>query len=79
MPVWKYRSIEDMPDVWELHRDVPVGRRARAILGMAVISAPLNMPRGVRKFRSLDELVADRRRYEQERIAGTRAKTAPKA
>jgi hypothetical protein len=74
MPVWKYRSIEDMPDVWQLHRDVAVGRRARAILSAGTLAGSLRIPRGVRKFRSLDELHAERLRYEQERIARLRQK-----
>jgi hypothetical protein len=78
MPVWKYRGIEDMPDVWKLHRDVPVGRRARAILSMAVLSGPLDLPRGVQKFRSFEDLAADRSRYEQERVSRIRAKRAQK-
>lgn len=74
MPVWKYKSIGDMPDVWKLHADIPVGRRARAILSMSVIAGPLEIPRGVRKFRSIEELSADRRKYEQERIDRVRNK-----
>jgi hypothetical protein len=74
MPVWKYRSIEEMPPAWSVNRHIPLGRRIRAILSMGPIAGPLEMPRGVKKFRSIEELSADRRRYEQERIARLRAR-----
>lgn len=69
MPVWKYRRVEDMPEAWQTKRRVPLGRRIRAVLGMARLAPPLDVPRGVRKFRSFEELTADRRRYETRRIA----------
>jgi hypothetical protein len=78
MPVWKYRNIGEMPDVWKLHKKVAVGRRARAILRMGVIAGPLGIPRGVHKFHSIEELGADRRRYERDRVARIRTKRAQK-
>jgi hypothetical protein len=68
MPVWKYRSVEEMPEAWTMNRHVPLGRRIRALMSLAPISGPLDMPRGVRKFRSIEELTADRSKYERERI-----------
>lgn len=73
MPVWKYRRIEDMPEAWTMKRHVPLGRRIRAVLSMARLAPPLDVPRGVRKFRSFDELYADRRKYEQQRTDRIRA------
>lgn len=78
MPVWKYRRVEDMPEAWEMNRDVPLGRRIRAVLRLGRLQEPLRIPRGVRKFRSFEELVADRERYEQERIARIRARNERK-
>lgn len=78
MPVWKYRSIEEMPEAWMMNRDVPLGRRIRAMMSLADYAGPLNMPRGVWKFRTIEDLQADRRKYEQERIARIRAKNTPK-
>jgi hypothetical protein len=78
MPVWKYRSIEEMPPAWTVNRHIPLGRRIRAILSMSPIAGPLNLPRGVHKFRTVEEMQADRRRYEKERIARLRAEKAPK-
>lgn len=69
MPVWKYRSVEEMPEAWQMNRHKPLGRRIRAILSMGVIAGPLQIPRGVAKFRSIDELSADRYKYESARIA----------
>ncbi len=76
MPVWKYRTIGDMPEAWTVQKDKPLGRRIRAMLSMTRIAGPLALPRGVTKFRSLDDLAADRHRFEQERIARIAAKNA---
>lgn len=74
MPVWKYRSIEEMPEPAAMNRDMPLGRRIRALLSMGNLAGPLGIPRGVTKFHSIEELRADRQKYEQERIARIRAR-----
>jgi hypothetical protein len=73
MPVWKYRSIEEMPEPSAMSQDVPLGRRIRALLSMGDLAGPLDIPRGVTKFHSIEELQADRQKYEQKRIARIRA------
>ena len=73
MPVWKYRSVEEMPEAWEMKRGRPLGPRIRAVLSLAPIAGPLGIPRGVHKFRSIGEAQADRERYEQERVDRIRA------
>ena len=73
MPVWKYRSIEEMPDAGTVNRHVPLGRRIRALMSMGNFAGPLNMPRGVVKFRTIEEMQADRQKYEQQRIERLRA------
>lgn len=78
MPVWKYRSIEEMPEAWVMNRHIPLGRRIRALMSMGDLAGPLGMPRGVVKFRSIEDLQADRQRYEQARIERIRARNAPK-
>lgn len=78
MPVWKYRSIEEMPEAWVMNRGVPLERRIRAMMSFGDYAGPLIMPRGVQKFHTIEELQADRRKYEQERIARIRAKNTPK-
>jgi hypothetical protein len=78
MPVWKYRSAEEMPEAWMMNRDVPVDRRIQALMSLATLSEPLNMPRGVRKFRSSEEMAAERGKYESARITRIRAKNTQK-
>jgi hypothetical protein len=73
VPIWKYKSIEDMPEAWAMNRHVPVGTRIRAMMTLGNYAGPLGIPSGVAKFRSIEELQADRQRYEQERIARLRA------
>lgn len=74
MPVWKYKRIEDMPEAWEGRENVPLGRRIRAVLSLTRGIPPLNIPRGVRQFRSIDELNADRDHWEQARVDFIRAR-----
>ena len=78
MPVYKYRSIEETPEAWEVFGDSNIAGRLRAVLSFARLAPPLGMPRGVRKFRSIEELVADRERYDQERIDRIRARREQK-
>jgi hypothetical protein len=73
MPVWKYRRIEDMPEVWKMKRGTPLGPRIRAVLSLSRIAPSLEIPRGVTRFHSFEELAADRRKYESARIARIRA------
>jgi len=78
VPVWKYRSIEEMPEAWVMNRHVPLGRRIRALMNLRDYAGPLGMPRGVHKFRSIEELQADRRKYERARIERIRARNQHK-
>ncbi len=77
MPVYKYRRIEDMPEPWEHFGDRNIGGRLRFALSTARLAGPLNMPRGVFKFRSFEDMHADRERYDDERIARIRSKRTP--
>ena len=74
MPVWKYRSIEEMPEAWMMKRGKPLGPRIRAVLSLGRISGPIHMPRGVRKYRSIEEANSDRQYWEQERVDRHRRK-----
>lgn len=78
MPVWKYRSVEEMPEAWTMNRHVPLEERIRAVMSLAPISGPLNIPRGVTKYRSLQEMKAARDRYEAARIERLRIERQPK-
>lgn len=78
MPVFKYRSVEEMPDV-ALKYDagdpaIPdriryLWRLSESLLG----GIGTCIPRGVRKYRSIEEAQADRDRWEQERVDRIRA------
>ena len=81
MPVRKYRSVEDMPDV-ALKYDAGDPRIPQSIRHLWRLSDALLgdvgtcIPRGVRKYRSIEEANADRDRWEQERVDRIRAKRA---
>lgn len=68
MPVYKYRRIEDMPPAWKYFGDRNRGGRLRYVLSLARLAGPLDLPRGVMKFHSVEELAADRERHEDARI-----------
>lgn len=76
MPVWKFRIVKEMPDAWTMNRYTPLARRILALASLRILSEPLNRPRGVTKFHSYEELVADREKYKSARIARIRAKNA---
>jgi hypothetical protein len=82
MPVQKYRSVEDMPDVALLHDagDPAIPRRIRHLWAMAdTLLSPVGtcIPRGVRKYRSIEDAQADRDRWESERISRLQAARRP--
>jgi hypothetical protein len=73
MPVRKYRSIEDMNRDWRWDRpgDPVITQKIRGLWEFseaAVQPVGLCIPRGVRKYHSVEEANADRDRWEQERI-----------
>lgn len=83
MPVHKYRSIEDMPDAALRYDagDPAIPRKVRYLwrLSEALLGGVGTcIPRGVRKYRSIEEANADRDRWEDERIARIRARNAHK-
>jgi hypothetical protein len=62
MPVFKYRSIEEMPEASQHFEDRNRGGRLRFVIETIRFAPPRRLPRGVQKFRSLEELEADRDR-----------------
>ena len=78
MPVYKYRRVEDMPDASQHFGDRNIGGRLRAVLSFARLAGSRGIPRGVAKFRSYDELLADREKWDDARIARLRAERASK-
>ena len=78
MPVHKYRSVEDMPDPALKHDrgDPAIPRKIRYLwrLSEALLGdVGTCIPRGVRKYRSIEETNADRDRWEKERGDRVRA------
>ncbi|HET7437730.1 MAG TPA: hypothetical protein VFN10_23695 [Thermoanaerobaculia bacterium] len=78
MPVFKYRRIEDMPEPWMIGDDRKIGARLRTVLNWATLPGPIGFPRGVHKYRTIEEMQADRERWEDERIARIRAERLQK-
>jgi len=73
MPVTKFRTFDDAERaLWLTCGDPALPRRIRALWSRRV-PAPLPGPRGVLKYRSIEEANADRDRWEQERIDSIRA------
>lgn len=78
MPIKKYRSIEDMnrERQWLDTGDPRVLRKIRYLWDMSErLVAPVGtcIPRGVRRYRSIEDANADRDRWEQERVDRLRA------
>jgi hypothetical protein len=76
MPVYKFRSIEEMPEPWQQLGERNRVGRLRAVLSFSRLVEPRGIPRGVQKFHSYDELLDDRERYEDARIERIRARNA---
>ncbi|HEV8435985.1 MAG TPA: hypothetical protein VGR95_21435 [Thermoanaerobaculia bacterium] len=73
MPVTKYRSIEEMNRDWRWNKagDPAITRKVRQLWRMAeraVQPVGLCIPRGIRKYRSIEEANGDRDKWERERI-----------
>ena len=75
MPIFKYRRVEDMPqENWLTPGDPAIVRRIRLVCSAGVrLAGRLPAPRGVHKYRSINDLQAARERWEQERIDHIRA------
>ncbi|HVR40545.1 MAG TPA: hypothetical protein VMU84_15725 [Thermoanaerobaculia bacterium] len=77
MPIRKYRSLEEMNRDWKWLSpgDPAIARKIRHLwqLSGALVGGRMHIPRGVRKYRSIEEADADRNRFEQERVNRIRA------
>ena len=80
MSVRKFRSIEEMKAQprWLETGNPSIPRRIRYLWELATAFGPLGIPRGVRKYRSIEEANADRDRWESERIERIRAERLKK-
>jgi len=73
MPIWKYRTIEEMnrQERWLPSGDSSIAQKIRYLWGLAeILLQPVGtcIPRGIRKYRSIEEANADRDRWENERV-----------
>ncbi len=72
MPVQKFRNLDEMREaLWHEDRDTPVGvflKRAAKLWARAAKISPRQYPRGVFKFRSLEEAQAAREQITAENI-----------
>jgi hypothetical protein len=69
MPVYKFRRIEDMPgDRWLTPGDPAIVQSIRHVWGLASLVGPTGIPSGVHKYRSIEEMSADREVWEDRRI-----------
>ena len=73
MPVRKYRSLEEMnhEPQWLPTGDPSIPRKIRNLWRLSeVLLRPVGtcIPRGVRKYRSIEESAIDRNRWEQDRV-----------
>lgn len=61
MRVQKFRSVEDMPPAHLVERPgLDLGDRIRAMWRRSALLFPRQFPKGVRKYRTLEEADADR-------------------
>jgi len=78
MPVYKFRTIEEMNAFTEQRSrrgDVDLASRIKAHWDTwRDLLPPLNIPKGVHKFRSIEEMNAFKEKYENERIHALRAR-----
>ena len=75
MPVTKYRTLEEMnrdhSHDWLAPGDPRIIKKVQMLWEMSeALLAPVGLciPRGVRKYRTIEEANADRDRWEQERV-----------
>ena len=79
MPVYKYRRIEDMPgDRWLTPGDPAIVQSIRHVWGLAGLVGPTGIPSGVHKYRSIEEMSADREAWEDRRVERLRELRRPK-
>ncbi len=63
MPVWKFRTIEDMNRHKLAEEEARLGERIRFVLDFGAFCAPQHCPRGVHKFRNIEEANAFRQAW----------------
>jgi hypothetical protein len=66
MPVRKFRDVSEMEDtLWYERSDPALSRAIAGVWDFAARICPLQFPRGVHKYRSIEDANADRERWEE--------------
>ncbi len=74
MPVQRFRTFDDARrDLWVAPGDPKLLARIRSLWEFSARLAPSNMPRGLRKFRTIEEANQERDHWMQQRIHSLRA------
>lgn len=69
MPVQKFRSIEAMKAAPVPDRGIPLEvRMANLFARSAILAPPVERPKGVFKFRSIEGMQAQREQWERQRV-----------
>lgn len=77
MPIQRFRDPEDARRaLWVPRGDPTLGRRIRALWSRAALLAPPGIPRGLRKFASIEEANAEREVWVRARIRLLASRTA---
>lgn len=71
MPTFKYRSVEEMPRTVRV-ADAELAGRIRALWNRSFLFSPPEMPRGVQRFRTIEEANAARDQTTRERMRSRR-------
>jgi hypothetical protein len=73
MPIYKFRSVEDMPGpAWRTPGDPALYRALFNLSETTRRLHPRRFPAGVYKHRSIEEMNAQRDRWDREHVARTR-------
>ncbi|HEX2692170.1 MAG TPA: hypothetical protein VHN14_36420 [Kofleriaceae bacterium] len=66
MPVRKFHDVSEMEDtLWYERTDPELPRAIARVWNFSARICPLQFPRGVHKYRSIEEANADRERWEE--------------
>ncbi|HEX9711726.1 MAG TPA: hypothetical protein VGB52_04120 [Actinomycetota bacterium] len=77
MPVQRFRDPDDARRaLWTSSDDPALARRIRSLWARAARLAPPNIPRGLRKFRTIEEAARERAEWERARIVALARKNS---
>lgn len=65
MPVRKFRDVSEMEDIWYKPGSPELYSATARVWALAEQICPLQFPRGVHKYRSIEDANADRDRWEE--------------